>query len=217
MLADPTVAPDIARGRPASRPRHAARSPTAHNWTTTVVGTTPDWLQVRARTVAAGPVLHRGRARRAQPGSRARVDDGAASCSASRDPVGQTVTIDGASRSPSSACSTPSGSTVGGDQDDQAIVPRDDLRHASSRRRAAPSVSTIYLRGDRPGHAVRRLPGGDQRAADHRTASPRADADFTHQQPGVARRDRDQHRRAPSPSCSAASRRSRCWSAASAS
>ena len=62
MLADPAVAPDIARGgagRPAPRPSLTANGT---NWTTTVVGTTPDWLPVRARTVSDGPVLHRGRA-----------------------------------------------------------------------------------------------------------------------------------------------------------
>jgi len=52
-LSDKTVAPDIARVAPVST-TSTALAVGSTNWTTSVVGTTPDWLDVRARTVSQG-------------------------------------------------------------------------------------------------------------------------------------------------------------------
>ena len=53
MLADKTVAPDIAAVAPVSSTSGSLQS-SSTTWTSTVVGTTPDWLPVRARTVSTG-------------------------------------------------------------------------------------------------------------------------------------------------------------------
>ncbi len=55
-LASKTVAPDIAAVAPATS-RSETLTVTGTNWTTTVVGTTPDWLSVRARSVTEGRFL----------------------------------------------------------------------------------------------------------------------------------------------------------------
>ena len=62
MLADPTVAPDVRAVAPTSS-TSTALTANGTNWTTSVVGTTPDWLPVRARTVASGRFFTAGRAR----------------------------------------------------------------------------------------------------------------------------------------------------------
>ncbi|MGB4272748.1 MAG: ABC transporter permease, partial [Propionicimonas sp.] len=53
MLADPSVAPSVAAVAPTSSSQAALQSSTT-TWTSTVVGTVPDWLSVRARTVETG-------------------------------------------------------------------------------------------------------------------------------------------------------------------
>ena len=55
-LASKTVAPDIAAVAPATS-RSETLTAAGTNWTTTVVGTTPDWLSVRARSVTEGRFL----------------------------------------------------------------------------------------------------------------------------------------------------------------
>src|ERR1035437_6754209 len=52
-LASPVVAPDIAKVAPVVTGSQSLTAGTT-NWTTNVVGTTPDWLQVRARSLAEG-------------------------------------------------------------------------------------------------------------------------------------------------------------------
>ena len=52
-LADKSVAPDIGAVAPQVQ-RSESMTADGTNWTTTVVGTTPDWQGVRSRTVADG-------------------------------------------------------------------------------------------------------------------------------------------------------------------
>ena len=56
VLADPVVAPDIARVAPTSQSSMSALAG-ASNWTTTVIGTTADWVDVRSRSVTDGRFL----------------------------------------------------------------------------------------------------------------------------------------------------------------
>ncbi len=141
MLADPAVAPDVRAVAPTSS---TSTSLTANgtNWTTTVVGTTPDWLRVRARTVSAGRMFTEAELASVQP----EVVLGATTSQelfSGRNPVGQTVTI-GAQPFTVIGVLDTVGSTVGGDQDDQAIVPATTYATLVSPS-SGTSVSTIYL------------------------------------------------------------------------
>jgi len=142
VLADQRVAPDIAAVAPVSSSSQSLTvGPT--NWTTTVVGTTPDWLPVRARTLATGRFL-----------TQADLDGGnlvtvigattASELFGPRDPVGQTVTINNQLFTVVGVLSSAGASTTG-DEDDQAIVPRTTFATRVSTSASSRSVSTIYL------------------------------------------------------------------------
>src|SRR3984957_15512701 len=92
-LASKTVAPDVAAVAPATQ-RSETLTATGTNWTTTVVGTTPDWLSVRARSVTEGRFLTQ-----ADENADAAVAVLGATTAEElfglRDPVGQTVTVNG--------------------------------------------------------------------------------------------------------------------------
>ena len=101
--------------RPGRRAGHRRRGPGQHdvrsrctagstNWTTTVVGTTPDWLTRPGPQPSAGPVLHRRTSWTRRPRRGARRRPPPRSCSAVEPAVGQTVTVERHARSPSSAC-----------------------------------------------------------------------------------------------------------------
>ena len=53
LFRSPVVAPDIARVAPVVTGSQYLTAGTT-NWTTNVVGTTPDWLPVRARSLTEG-------------------------------------------------------------------------------------------------------------------------------------------------------------------
>ncbi len=141
MLADKEVAPDIRAVAPTSSTQ-ASLTANGTNWTTSVVGTTPDWLQVRARSVASGRMFTQGELTSAQ----AEVVLGSTTASelfGVRSPIGQTVTIGSQPFTVIGVLDTV-GSTVGGDQDDQAIVPATTYATLVSPS-SGTTVSTIYL------------------------------------------------------------------------
>ncbi|MFC6704721.1 ABC transporter permease [Flexivirga alba] len=119
-LADSTVAPDIEAVAPTmSGTQSLAVGDT--NWSTSVVGTTPSWLQVRDRSVALGRFLS------ADDQADAATVTVLGSTSAeqlfgARNPVGQTVTIGSQSFTVVGELKS-AGSTSTTDQDDTAIVP----------------------------------------------------------------------------------------------
>ena len=146
MLADPTVAPDVRAVAPTSS-TSTTLTANGTNWTTSVVGTTPDWLQVRARSVASGRMFTEAELASVQP----EVVLGSTTADelfGVRDPVGQTVTI-GAQPFTVIGVLDTVGSTVGGDQDDQAIVPATTYATLVSPS-SGTSVSTIYLEATSP-------------------------------------------------------------------
>ena len=112
-LASPVVAPDIAAVAPSTSSSLSVVAG-ASNWTTSVVGTTPYWLSVRARTMSAGTFLTAAD----QASAASVVVLGATTAQelfGSTDVVGQSVTIAGTpftvigvlAPSGSSASSTP--------------------------------------------------------------------------------------------------------------
>jgi putative ABC transport system permease protein len=122
-LASKTVAPDIGAVAPTTTESESLVAGTT-NWTTTVVGTNPDWLTVRGRTMTEGRFI-------AGHDLTTRADvvvlgsTTAEELFGARDPVGQSVTVNGVPLSVIGVLNTvgSSGTSTTSDQDDQAIVP----------------------------------------------------------------------------------------------
>ena len=141
MLADPVVAPDLAGVAPASQ-TEATLYGNGTNWGTSVVGTSPAWLSVRARSTQQGRFF----TTQEEQASQAVVVLGSETATdlfGGRSAVGQTVTI---ASQPFTVIGVlaPVGSTVGGDQDDLAAVPLTTYSTVVSPT-AGTSVSSIYL------------------------------------------------------------------------
>lgn len=141
-LQSKAVAPDIAAVAPAISTTGSLES-AGTNWTTSMVGTTPAWLSVRARTVTAGRFLTQ-----ADEDNAANVvvlGPDTASELGLRNPVGQTVTIGSSTYTvvgllDSVGSSSTSGSTS--NQDDVAVMPAST---AALRLGVSSSVNAIYL------------------------------------------------------------------------
>jgi putative ABC transport system permease protein len=123
-LASKTVAPDIDAVAATTTESETLVAGTT-NWTTTVVGTDPSWLTVRGRSITEGRFIAAHdvstRAAVAVLGSTT-----AEELFGARDPVGQTVTINGLPMSVIGVLNTvgsSGSSSTTADQDDQAIVP----------------------------------------------------------------------------------------------
>ena len=141
MLADRDVAPDIKAVAPQSS-TSSSLTANSTNWTTTVVGTTPSWEQVRARTLSSGRFFTADEVSSAEPV----VVLGATTAEElfnRQDPVGQTVTI-GTQPFTVIGVLAELGSTVGEDQDDQAVIPSTTYATVVSPT-SGTSVSTIYV------------------------------------------------------------------------
>jgi putative ABC transport system permease protein len=141
------VAPDIAAVAPVSQSVDTFTAGTA-NWTTSVVGTTPSWLQARARTVAEGRFLTQA--------DEKNVADVAVlgpvtaqKLFGKSDPLGQTVDVNGLPLEVVGVLSSAGASASATNEDDQAIVPLTTLAQqigGASRT----SVGTIYAEATSP-------------------------------------------------------------------
>ena len=141
MLGDREVAPDIAAVAPSSQTSSTLVG-NGTNWTTSVIGSTPSWLSVRARSIASGRFFTTQELNTSEPV----VVLGAETASdifGARGAVGQSVTIGSQPFTVIGVLATV-GSTVGGDQDDLAIVPMTTYA-ASISPSSGTSVSSIYL------------------------------------------------------------------------
>ncbi len=141
-LASPVAAPDVRAVAPI---KNSSLSLTAGstNWTTTVVGTSPSWLDVRARSLAAGRFLT----------DQDDADVAAVTVLGSQtatelfgytDVVGRTVTINGIEFSVVGVL-TPAGSDASANLDDQALVPLSTSANRLVGGSSRNAVSTIYL------------------------------------------------------------------------
>ena len=145
-LSSTVVAPDIAAVAPTVQRSQTLDTPSA-NWTTTVVGTTPDWLSVRARQMQQGRFLTDADLR-----SDASVTVLGATTAAQlfdTDPVGQTVSLNGLPMTVVGVLQ-PSGSNGGANQDDQALVPLTTAQQRLLGGAARTSVQAIYLEATGP-------------------------------------------------------------------
>jgi len=141
-LASPVVAPDIAKVAPVVTGSQSLTAGTT-NWTTNVVGTTPDWLPVLARTLTQGRFF-----------SAAELNDAAAvtvlgSTTATelfggRDALGQSVTINGTAFTVIGLLNT-AGSSTTTDDDDQALVPQTTYSSRVASSGNATGISTLYI------------------------------------------------------------------------
>src|SRR6202034_3693337 len=116
------------------------------NWTTTVVGTSPDWLSVRARSVTEGRFLTQ-----ADENTDAAVAVLGATTAEElfglRDPVGQTVTVNGLPLTVIGVLNTvgASASSSTTNLDDQAVVPITTVANRIFGGSTRTSVQSIYI------------------------------------------------------------------------
>ena len=141
-LANKTVAPDIARVAPVSS-GSLSLVVGSTNWTTNVVGTTPDWLWVRARDVAQGRFISQDDLDNA----RQVVVLGSTTASelfGLRSPVGQSVSVNGNALTVIGVLQSVGASTTT-DEDDQAVVPQTTYATRISTSANRTSLSTLYI------------------------------------------------------------------------
>ena len=142
VLADPSVAPDIARVAPTSGGSQSLVAGTT-TWTSNVVATNAEWLGVRARSVAQGRFFTA-----AEVTSESSVavlgSTTAAQLLGSTNAVGQTITVGGQNVTVIGVLNT-EGSTTGGDQDDLVVMPLTTYASRLSTSANPRSVSTIYI------------------------------------------------------------------------
>jgi putative ABC transport system permease protein len=175
-LADRTVAPDIAAVAPVVQRSEPLTAGTA-NWTTTVVGTVPDYATVRARTLAQGRFLTADDV----DGHAAVVVLGPTTASelfGSTSPLGRSVAVAGTPMTVVGVLA-PAGSSAAQNQDDQALLPLTTAADRVVGGTSRTSVQTIYLTAA----STDALPAAYQEVnaellALHRVTDP-ANADFT--------------------------------------
>ncbi|MGQ0466728.1 MAG: ABC transporter permease [Sporichthyaceae bacterium] len=141
-LADKAVAPDVGTVAAVSTSNQTLTAG-ATTWTSSVVGTTKEWMTVRDRELSAGRFLDAGDVAESRPvgviGS-----DTAGELFARTDPIGQIVTIAGSTFTIVGVLE-PMGSSTSTSEDDLIVVPSSTYatRIASGANRTA--VSTIYV------------------------------------------------------------------------
>lgn len=179
-LSSKVNAPDVAAVAPTAQ-RSESLTAGATNWTTTVVGTTPDWLPVRARSLTEGRFLSTAD----NDSSAAVVVLGPTTASelfGFRDAVGQSVTI---SDTPYTVIGVlkSAGSSSTSNLDDQALVPLSTATTRIFGGSTRNSVQSIYLQARSAGA----LSAADQEATGallnrHHLAESSADFTITAQQ-----------------------------------
>ncbi|GAA2479228.1 ABC transporter permease [Terrabacter carboxydivorans] len=140
VLSNRQVVPDVAAVAPVSTSSQSVVA-NGQNWTTGIVGTTPQWPTVRARSTDTGRFFSQSEMGAAAPvavlGSTT-----AQQLFGARSPVGETLSVGGVQLTVIGELNT-AGSTVGGDQDDQVVIPATTF--ADDFSSGGTSVSSIYL------------------------------------------------------------------------
>jgi putative ABC transport system permease protein len=140
-LGSKAAAPDIAVAAPTSMTVQTLTAG-ASNWTTGVVGTTPGWLQARARTVAEGRFLTAADDTNAA-GVTVLGPTTASKLFGSSDPLGQTVNINGVPLEAVGVLAPVGSSSSASNEDDQALVPLSTMQQQIGGSRT--SVDTIFV------------------------------------------------------------------------
>jgi len=138
-LADRTVAPDVIAVAPTSSTSGSLQSSTT-TWTSTVVGTVPDWLSVRAREISSGRFFTS-----AEVNSSAAVavigTETASELFTTGSPVGQSISINGQSFTVIGVLAS-AGSSMTSNEDDTVVVP---LRTLQRRVTGNQRVNTLLV------------------------------------------------------------------------
>jgi putative ABC transport system permease protein len=179
-LATPSVAPDIA-GVAAVASGSQSVTAGSTNWTTQVMGTTPNWETVRARTLSAGRFITADDV----ANNRAVVvigPDTAAELFSTSSPIGQTVTIAGSTYTVVGEL-TSEGSSATTSDDDLVIMPSSTYATRVATPASRGSVSTIYIQA-KSGSALSSAyqETQDALATDHGVSLTAADFTVTSQQ-----------------------------------
>ncbi len=141
MLANPTIAPDVAAVAPASTSSQSLAAG-SQTWTSSVVGTTPSWLPVRARSVVEGRFFTDADLASGNPV--AVLGSTTASELFTSNPVGQTVTISNTPFTVIGILDT-QGTSSSTNLDDQVVIPSTTYATRVSTSTNPEAVSTIYL------------------------------------------------------------------------
>ncbi|HEX3825547.1 MAG TPA: ABC transporter permease [Mycobacteriales bacterium] len=177
-LASKVSAPDIAAVAPTTSTEEELTAGST-NWTTSVVGATPSWLDVRARSVTEGRFITAH-----DVSSDAAVvvlgSETASELFSGRDPIGQTVTIaDVPFQVVGLLNSVGSGSSATADQDDQAIVPLSTATTRVIGGNSRTSVSDIYLEASSGGTITAAYQEANSELLALHGITTATDADFT--------------------------------------
>jgi putative ABC transport system permease protein len=140
-MADRTVVPDARHVAPTTS-GSSSLTADGNNWTTSVVGTTTTWLDVRARTLSAGRFFT---AKEVEQAADVVVlgPDTASELFAVGNPVGQTVTVGGTPMTVIGVLNSSGASSSGSTEDDQAVLPIGTAKQVTGS--SGSSVSTIYV------------------------------------------------------------------------
>ena len=140
-MADDSVVPDAARVAPTTS-SSTSLTVGETNWTTSVVGTTTSWLDVRARTLSDGRFFT---AKEVDQSADVVVlgSDTAGELFSFGSPVGQTVTVDGTPMTVIGVLASSGSSSTGSSEDDQAVMPIGTAKQVTGA--SGSSVSTIYV------------------------------------------------------------------------
>ena len=177
-LASKVAAPDISAVAPTtSTPEQLTAGST--NWTTSVVGATPSWLKVRARSVEVGRFLTAD-----DVASTAAVvvlgSETASELFGVQDPIGQLVTIGSVPFQVIGVLnSVGAGSSAGSDQDDTAIVPLSTAAQRVIGGASRSSVNTIYIEATNGGTISAAYQEADTELLAMHGITNAADADFS--------------------------------------
>ncbi len=180
-LTSKVVAPDIAAVAPTTS-SSAALVAGSSNWTTSMVGTTPAWLEVRARTISSGRFLTQSE----QDNAAAVVVLGTTTADQlfnGRSAVGQSVTVNGLPLTVVGVLAS-SGSTGNSNNDDTAVVPYSTMAQRLVGGNSRTSVNTIYIEASSPTSlsAAYQEAQGELLSLHHSTAVTSADFTITTQQ-----------------------------------
>ncbi|HEX5116239.1 MAG TPA: ABC transporter permease [Pseudonocardiaceae bacterium] len=141
-LSSHTVAPDIAAVAPTTTQGDTLAAGTT-NWTTSVVGTTPDWMSVRARTLSEGRFISSSDV----SGEAAVTVLGTTTAQelfGLADPVGRTVNI-GSTPFTVIGVLASAGASAAQNEDDQAVVPISTAADRLIGGQSRTSVQSIYV------------------------------------------------------------------------
>jgi putative ABC transport system permease protein len=142
-LADTTNCPDVLRVAPVSQGVATAYNGTT-SASTTIIGTTPDWVGVRARTITTGRFFTTGES---SAGSLVAVIGSTTATNlfgSGTYPVGRTLTLTGQSFTVIGVLDAV-GSTLSGNEDDQIVIPAGTYAQRFSTSTNMNTVSTILL------------------------------------------------------------------------